>query len=1010
MSIRICTLIVLGLVVDIASSQLPNPSVNNIFPAGGQVGSEVEITVSGRDLDELTRIQFSHPGIQGHLKKTPTEFEPEKVSANQFVVQIADNVPVGVYEAHVVGRFGASTPRSFVVSAIPFRSEASGNNSLRSAQEIPLDSVICGRADANAVDYYKVKVAKGESLNIVCNTQILDSPVRPLFAIHAANGKTLARNKSVQDDSIRFEVVEDGDYVISVYDHLFAGGGNHSYLLSIRTGPLLDFVLPPAAPAGQITEVTVFGRGIPGGEASRFEINKQPLQKKKLQVYVPPQSNDHRFRPDSGFASLRSGFEFQLQAVDGLSDSLPVGTSRERSIVESEPNDRSKPEKIELPVEYSGTLYPRRDEDWVEFTAKKGQPLHVEVISHRMGAMVDPAVYVWHVTTDGSGNTKLNNIKATDDRSYDQGRYQRSIPRGFDYQDNDPVVRFDAPQDGTYRVSIRDLYGNARTDPRSVYRLIISKPRPDFQLIAWPQYFRKENNNFRISAASPSIRPGETSTILVDAIRSSGFSGDIRISVGGLPESVKCPDVVLMGNQTEAILLLTADDDAKPWSGEISITGSADVAGMRTSRVARTGVLTSDTGDVKGQRPKNRYCRSLVFAVSSADKPPAIVQFDSNQVFRTSIGGVLKIPVKLSTNATLKGDLKLRPIGAPGNLNVKEVVLKKDGTEGTLEIAANNPKKKPAPGTHRFYLVGEVTVNCPRNSGLIVSAEKRKAEFASTLSAAVEAEKKAIGSRDEAKKLLDDFNTQVQQLQESASKAQADLQSTRNQIAEVEKELAIARQSADSSTESASKVAEIESRKAELANQFKNLEASVNEQQAKLTETQTQIESSRQALVDAEQHVQAATQRKQRTEQHSKAIEDQLNAAKKNHGPRDFPIHVSSNYVNVEIVASPVVTKLSESRIELTHNGSKLDAKIGIAMERNYGFGDVVDFELVPPKDQPGFSSAKLQIAKDQKQGEITFSVAPDVKPGEYRLSLHSKLKFGGIDIQDSKRITVAIQ
>src|SRR5947207_3146034 len=94
-------------------AQLPLTRLLTVFPPGGKIGSQFEISVTGIDLEEANQCHFSHAGITAKQKIVETNGLPE---ANKFLVAIAANVLPGVYEARVVGRFGISNPRAFVVS------------------------------------------------------------------------------------------------------------------------------------------------------------------------------------------------------------------------------------------------------------------------------------------------------------------------------------------------------------------------------------------------------------------------------------------------------------------------------------------------------------------------------------------------------------------------------------------------------------------------------------------------------------------------------------------------------------------------------------------------------------------------------------------------------------------------------------------------------------------------------------------------------------------------------
>src|SRR5690606_27393474 len=96
------------LTVHLAYAQLPAARLLEIFPAGGNPGQSFDVTVYGVDLDDVAQLTFSHPGITA-VRKTaepgPFDKGPQPV-ANAFVVTVAANVPLGVYEAHVAGKYG----------------------------------------------------------------------------------------------------------------------------------------------------------------------------------------------------------------------------------------------------------------------------------------------------------------------------------------------------------------------------------------------------------------------------------------------------------------------------------------------------------------------------------------------------------------------------------------------------------------------------------------------------------------------------------------------------------------------------------------------------------------------------------------------------------------------------------------------------------------------------------------------------------------------------------------
>ena len=61
------------------------------MPMGGQVGTQLDVSVTGELLDPDSQLLFSHPSITAVPKKDTQG----QVLANQFVVTIASDCPAG---------------------------------------------------------------------------------------------------------------------------------------------------------------------------------------------------------------------------------------------------------------------------------------------------------------------------------------------------------------------------------------------------------------------------------------------------------------------------------------------------------------------------------------------------------------------------------------------------------------------------------------------------------------------------------------------------------------------------------------------------------------------------------------------------------------------------------------------------------------------------------------------------------------------------------------------------
>src|SRR2546425_2795566 len=195
-----------------------------VFPPGAKVGSQFEVALTGVDLDEANQLCFSHPGITAKQKMGETNGLPE---ANRFIVTIATNVTPGVYEARVVGRFGISNPRSFVVSDLPEAIAPTTNSSPANAAAIPLGTIINGHSEANAFSFYKFIARKGQRILIECQAREIDSRMDAALILYDAAGKELQRNRT--GGLLDFEARADGENRLKLYDFLFRGGDEYFY-------------------------------------------------------------------------------------------------------------------------------------------------------------------------------------------------------------------------------------------------------------------------------------------------------------------------------------------------------------------------------------------------------------------------------------------------------------------------------------------------------------------------------------------------------------------------------------------------------------------------------------------------------------------------------------------------------------------------------------------------------------------------------------------------------------
>lgn len=558
-----------------AFAQLPQTRLYALFPPGGKAGASVELNLTrGDDLDDVNRLLFSHPGITAAPKMQDVGGKQEPVP-NQFVVTISGDVPVGRHEVRAVGLFGISNPRSFVVGDRDEIVEAEPNNVAEQATPVALDQTASGRiAGGPDVDYFKFPAQAGQRIIIECQGRRIDSRLDGLLEVYDLQGRRLgsARNTVGHDPVLDFTAPAAGEFLLRLTDFVYANGEDYFYRLTLRTGPYIDYILPPAGVPGSTAEYTLYGRNLPQGEPAGVDVHGRPLQKQRVTITLPEDAAT--LDPATliePFAAGRDGIAYSLESPTGRSNAVLLGFAPSPVAFEAEPNNQAaQAQKIVIPAELAGQFQARGDVDSYQFEAKAGAVYWIEVLGQRLGGGSDPYLTLDQVTVNDKGEEALKRMASVDDEG------ANLLPIVFDTIHDDPVYRFAVPADGTYRLSLRDRYGASRGDASLLYRVSIRPESPDFRVVVVTDTPSPPNQKTP-SPWSVGLRRGDQVPVHVLVLRRDGFTAPVDVSVEGLPEGVTCRDITVGATPSSGILVFTSTESAPVWSGTVKVVGKARV-------------------------------------------------------------------------------------------------------------------------------------------------------------------------------------------------------------------------------------------------------------------------------------------------------------------------------------------------------------------------------------------------------------------------------------------------
>ncbi len=691
-----------------------------IYPPGAQVGSTVEISVGGEDLEGADQLVFSHPGLKAQvLTRPPQPWEsgPQPVYG-RFRLTVDAKVPPGVYEVQARGRYGLSNPRLFHISPLAQVEEKEPNSTQEQAMQVSWPVIINGRINGGTdVDWFRFQAKKGERILIDCWARRIDSQLDGTLVVLNSRGQEIAYDRDTNDldPLIDLIVPEDGEYFVKLYDFTYGGGVNYFYRLRISAAPQIDFVLPPSLPPGQKVQLTLFGRNLPGGQNSGFKYRGRPLQKLVVSLQVPTVEQAlnapvaQAILPVAGFADF---FWYRLSTPSGLSNPVPVALATAPGVAEQEPNDQpQQAQKVQVPCELVGQFQRVRDVDWFTFQANAGEVYYIEACSHRLGWGADLYLRLEQII-QGKNGTQVRVLAELDDAGL------ASDTRFMPLRSDDPIYRFAVPATGTYRLVVRDLY--YRSDPRLVYRVAIRPPQPDFRLVVLPRFptlNRDFNDRYNLM-----LMPGETEVLEVFAHRRDGFAEEIRVRVEGLPPGVRCEELILGPEQTRGQLVLVAKEDVKPWTGPIRVVGQAQVGSKSLVRPARTATIVWRSPQ-QNTAATIRLSSGLHLAIVSG--PPVPVQMVvAQRQWETYRGARLEVPIRVLRREGGKNNITVQPgvYGVPPRFRVNTITIQGNQNEGKVQI--NLPTNAPL-GTYTLTLFANTQVSVELKKDLVAETQQK---------------------------------------------------------------------------------------------------------------------------------------------------------------------------------------------------------------------------------------------------------------------------------------------
>ncbi len=487
------------------------PTLEYLYPAGASRGQTIVITVEGTFDSWPMDVHVDGMGV----RVTSAEKKGE------LRVEVAPDAPVGRVWLRLHDAEGASRPRPFLVGTLPEALEIEPNDDPMKAQILEDANVVMnGRLEKRGdVDGYAVTLKRGQTLVAALDANgPLGSPMDGVVQVALPSGIVLeqADDSPGRDPRLIFRAPEDGTYVVRVFAFPaepnssieFYGAPNCVYRLTLTTGGYLDYTCPLVVSRESPGPLEVVGWNIP----------------EDRREFAPVLPED--------------GVSFLVVSAPGLAGSREVEVVGHAVVVDAA-GGGEEPPLIPVPVSVTGRIDPDGDQDTFRFQARKGEGVTLRLWSRSLGFPLDATLKV----LDSSGKTLV-----------EQDDPER---RG---SERDPLIRFDPPADGEYRVVVGDL--NDAGGPRHVYRLDVAPRSPEARL--------------RLKADRFTIEQGKPLEIAVTVERQDD-SEPIEVSIEGLPEHLEAAAVSSSGEgkMSKEVTLSVKAKGPGAWSGPIRVVGQA---------------------------------------------------------------------------------------------------------------------------------------------------------------------------------------------------------------------------------------------------------------------------------------------------------------------------------------------------------------------------------------------------------------------------------------------------
>ncbi len=467
-------------------------------------------------------------------RRDPTQQKRAIAETVWIDLDVAGDAEPGERELRLVTPQGLSDPLRVRVGLVPETTEQEPNDATppaKDAADLPI--VFNGQILPRDVDRFRFHAKRGQHLVARAEARRLvpyqaDSVpgwMQATITLEDVSGHELAYGDDYRfdpDPVVFYDVERDEDVVLVVKDALARGREDFVYRVTVGELPFVTSVFPLGGRADVATVAEVSGVNL--------DLRRVPLDTR------------------AGPLALRRA---SWRLGPAMSNPVPFAVGDLPEIVETEDAEAPGPTPITLPLVVNGRIDRPGDVDAYAFRGRAGQTIVASVAARALGSPLDGVLRL--VADDGT-------VVAWNDDHPDPSL-------GEVTHQADPWLETRLPKTGTYRVVVTD--GTAHGGPAYAYRLRVSPPRPDFDVLASP--------------SSLDVPTGRATVVALHVVRRDGYDGPVDVTLDGAPPYLTLAGARIPAGRDRVLATLSTSASARTEPVTLHLVARATVDGREVA-------------------------------------------------------------------------------------------------------------------------------------------------------------------------------------------------------------------------------------------------------------------------------------------------------------------------------------------------------------------------------------------------------------------------------------------